>query len=164
MKKDSLICFRASVDLRESLLKVAKEDQRSLSSTIEIALTNYLKERKAFHSVKKERRQYPRKIVSLPAFINQYDSGEASLYAASVTNLSLGGLRISVPGDIKFETLIDPQTSKFQIVFTLPNENRPIILKCESRDVAELKDGVHVGASFVDADFSSYKALQSYLM
>ncbi len=54
MKKDSLICFRASKDLHESLAQVAKEDRRSLSSTIEMALNNYLKERRAFLVLKKK--------------------------------------------------------------------------------------------------------------
>jgi hypothetical protein len=47
-EKRQLICFRVSKDLHESLAQVAKEDRRSLSSTIEMALTNYLKEKKAF--------------------------------------------------------------------------------------------------------------------
>ena len=71
MKKESLISFRAGRDLHESLTRVAREDQRTLSSTIEIALTSYLKERKAFHGNKKEKRQYPRETLSIPAIINK---------------------------------------------------------------------------------------------
>ena len=54
MKKDSSICFRISKDLHKSLARVAKEDRRSLSSTIEMALNNYLKEKKTFHGVGKK--------------------------------------------------------------------------------------------------------------
>ncbi len=79
MKKDSLICFRASKDLHESLAQVAKEDQRSLSTTIEMALTNYLKERRAFKGVEKEKRQYPRKNLSVPAVINQQERGQMGI-------------------------------------------------------------------------------------
>jgi hypothetical protein len=49
-------------------------------------------------------------------------------------------------------------------VFNLPNENKPIKLFCESQRVVDASDSIYIGASFVDADFKSYKALQTYLM
>ena len=162
MKKDSLICFRASKDLHESLAQVAKEDQRSLSTTIEMALTNYLKERKAFKGVEKERRQYPRKNISVPAVINQQERGKMGIGA--ITDISLGGVKALIPKDFKHQILIDSQGSRFEIVFNLPTENRPIRVSCESSRVVDAEDSIHIGASFVDADFKSYKALQTYLM
>jgi hypothetical protein len=164
MKKDSLMCFRLSKNMRDSLAKLAREEKRSLSSMIEIVLSNYLKEKKALKGIKKEKRQYPRKTVSVPAFINQNISGEKKLHAGSVTNISLGGVHISIPQDIPGEVIFDPEKSKFEIIFTLPGENRPIRLTCESRRMVDSKEALHVGASFVDADFNSYKALNTYLM
>ena len=162
MKKDSLICFRASKDLHESLARVAKEDRRSLSSTIEMALNNYLKERKAFQSVEKEKRQYPRKILSVPAVINQEEHGQMGIGA--ITEISLGGVKVLIHKDFKNKILIDAQGSRFEIAFNLPTENKPIRLSCESARVVDAEDSIHVGASFFDADFKSYKALQTYLM
>ena len=162
MKKDSLICFRASKDLHESLDQVAKEDRRSLSSTIEMALTNYLKERKAFRGVEKEKRQYPRKPLSVPAVINQQEQGQMGI--GSITEISLGGVKVLIPKDFEHQILIDSQGSRFEIVFNLPTENKPIRLSCESARVVDAEDSIHVGAFFVDADFKSYKALQTYLM
>ena len=109
MKKDSLICFRASKDLHESLARVAREDRRSLSSTIEIALTNYLKERKAFQGVEKERRQYPRKALSVPAVIDQQESGQTGI--GTITDISLGGVRLLIPKDFKHQMLLDSRGS-----------------------------------------------------
>ena len=162
MKKDSIICFRASKDLRESLARVAKEDRRSLSSTIEMALTDYLEERKAFQGVEKEKRQYPRKALSVPAVINQQEPGQMGIGA--ITEISLGGVKVLIPKDFKHQILIDTQGSRFEIVFNLPAENKPIRLSCESNRVVDAEDSIHVGAFFVDADFKSYKALQTYLM
>ena len=162
MQKDSHISFRASKDLHESLAQVAKEDRRSLSSTIEIALTNYLKERKAFQSVDKEKRQYPRKALSVPAVINQQESGQTGIGA--ITEISLGGVRVLIPKDFKHQILIDPQGSRFEIVFNLPAENKPIRLSCESSRVVDAEDSIHIGAFFVDADFRNCRALQTYLM
>jgi hypothetical protein len=162
MKKDSLICFRAGKDLHESLTQVAKKDQRSLSSTIEIALISYLKERKEFHSIEKEKREYPRKVLSIPAMINKQDPGQ--IEAGAITEISLCGLRVLIPKDFKHEIAIDSQGSRFEIVFTLPDEAMPIKLTCESKRAVDSPESIHIGASFVDADFQSYRALQTYLM
>ena len=162
MNKDSLICFRTSKALHESLTQVAQEDRRSLSSTIEMALTKYLKERKAFQGVEKEKRQYPRKTLSVPAVIDQQELGQMAV--GSITEISLGGVKVLIPKDFKHPILINPQGSKFEIVFNLPNENKPIKLFCESQRVVDAEDSIQIGASFVDADFKSYKALQTYLM
>jgi hypothetical protein len=162
MKKNSLISFRTSKDLHESLDKVAKEDGRSLSSTIEMELTNYLKERKAFRGVEKEKRQYPRKTLSVPAVINQQERGQMGIGA--ITDISLGGVKVLIFKDFSHQILIDSQGSRFEIVFNLPTKNKPIRLSCESTRVADAEDSIHVGAFFVDADFKSYKALQTYLM
>lgn len=162
MKKDSLICFRASKEFHESLAQVAKEDSRSLSSTIEIALTNYLKERKAFRGVEKEKRQYSRKTLSVPAVISQQEQGQMGI--GSITEISLGGAKVLLPKDSKQQILIESRGSRFEIVFNLPGENKPIRLSCESARVVDAEDSTHVGAFFVDADFKSYKSLQTYLM
>ena len=162
MTKDGHISFRASKDLHESLAQVAKEDRRSLSSTIEMVLTNYLKGRKAFQGVEKEKRQYPRKALTVPAVINQQEPGQTGIGA--ITEISLGGVKVLIPKDSKHQILIDSQGSRFEIVFILPTENKPIRLSCESKRVVDAEDSIHVGAIFVDADFKSYKTLQTYLM
>ena len=162
MKKDSLICFRAIKDLHESLARVAKEDRRSLSSTIEMALNNYLKERRAFLGIEKEKRQYPRKTLSVSAVINQPEPGQIGI--GGITDISLGGVKVLIPKDFKQQILIDSQNSRFEIIFNLHAENKPIRLSCESNRVIDAEDSINVGAFFVDADFKSYKALQTYLM
>lgn len=162
MKKDKLICFRTSKELQDSLASVAKEDERSISSTIEMALIHYLKERKAFQSAEKGKRQYQRKTLSVPAVINQQELGQMAL--GSITEISLGGVRVLIPKDAKYQILMDPQGTKFEIFFNLPNETKPIKLSCESKRVVDAEGSIQVGACFVDADFMSYKTLQTYLM
>jgi replicative DNA helicase len=76
MRKESLICFRTSKDLHESLAYIAKKSRRSLSSIIEMALTSYAKERKAFQGIANDKRQYPRRALSVPVVINIRESGQ----------------------------------------------------------------------------------------
>jgi hypothetical protein len=163
MKKDSSICFRASKELHDSLLQISREDRRSLSSTIGIILSDYLNKRKvSTKDTKAEKRQYPREVLSVPAVINRPDTEQVGI--AAITEISLGGLKVLLPKDLEDRLTIDGQGSKFEVVFNLPSNNRPIRLSCESRCVVDSKDSVHIGASFVDADFQNYKALQAYLM
>ena len=145
MKKDSLICFRASSDLHESLAQIAKEDRRSLSSTIEMALNNYLKERRAFPGVEKEKRQYPRKTLSVSAVINQQKPGQMGIGA--ITDISLGGVKVLIPKDFKQQIIIDSQNSRFDIIFNLPIENKPIRLSCESNRVIDTEAALMSGLS-----------------
>lgn len=161
MKKDSPICFRVNSDLRESLAQIARKDRRSLSSTIETILINYLKEKKAFHGFIRERRKYPRKDISASAVISQPQSGKMGV--GTIANISLDGVGVLIPKDFKQQILIDEQNSKFEIVFNLPIENKPIKLSCDSNWIMDDEDIIHVGAYFIDADFKSYKALQTYL-
>jgi len=164
MKKDSLICFRVCRDVHETLTKIAQEEKRSLSSIINIVLTSYIKERKLFTGIKNERRQYPRKGILAPALIKQHGSGETKLETGSITDISLSGVRILIPKEAKFDISTDPQAAKFEIIFILPPENRPINVTCESCRIIDSDENIHVGASFVDANFHSYKALQTYLI
>ncbi len=112
----------------------------------------------------KEKRHHSRKAILAPTLIKKYDLVGTMLCTGAITNISLGGVRITIPRDVKSEITIDPQKSKFEIVFTLPNEKRPIYLACESLRVVNAKESIHVGAVFIDADLRSYKALQTYLM
>ncbi len=163
MKKESSICFRASKELHDSLLQISREDRRSLSSTIAIILSDYLNKRMASTVENKhEKRQYPRKALFAPAVVNQPDNGQERI--AAITEISLGGLKIMLPKDMEDRLKIDGLGSKFKVSFNLPSNNKSICLSCESQNVVNSKDSVHIGASFVDADFQNYKELQTYLM
>lgn len=162
MSKDSLISFRVSKDLHESLAQIAKEDGRSLSSTIEMVLNNYLKERKAFPGFEKEKRQYPRKSLAVSAVINQPKQGQIGV--GSITDISLGGLKVLIPKDFKQQIIFDSQQSTFEIIFNLPDDHKPIRMSCESNRVVDSENTINVGASFIDGDFKNYKTLQAYLM
>jgi len=120
--------------------------------------------RDVFHGFKKDKRQYPRIITSIPAFISNGRSGKEKLPIGSIIDISLGGLRISIPRGMKYKVLNGSKTTEFEIITKLPNGNKPIHLKCKSQRVVSSKDNIHVGASVIDADFRSYRAFKNYLM
>ena len=82
----------------------------------------------------------------------------------AITEISLGGVKVLVLKDSKNQILIDSQGWRFEITFNLPMENKPLSLSCESTRMVDAQETIQVGASFVDADFNSYKTLQTYLM
>ena len=160
MKKDLTICFRTSDDLRTSLEKIAADERRSLSSIIETILYDFLKQKKALQSLKKERRRYPRKPVSFPTFVYKSGSEEQALQPGTIVDISLGGIRILIPYDAKVD-----ETANMGTLFTLPNEKVPLKMHCAVNRVIPAEENIkEVGASFVDSDFASYQKLQNYLV
>jgi hypothetical protein len=164
MNKDITICFRTDSEIRNGLKKIAEEERQTISSIIEMALYTFLKEKKALHGVGQERRQYNRKPVSLPAFIMEKDMAVGGLKTGKVVDISLGGIRLCVPRGVKLEISTDSETEEIHIVFTLPEAMQPVNVKCKPQRIYESEDDLHIGASFVDADFQSYQALQKYLI
>ncbi len=160
MRKELTICFRTSDDLRASLEKIAAEERRSLSSVIETILYDFLKQKKVLQSLKKERRRYPRKPVSLPTFVYKGNSEEQALQPGTIVDISLGGIRILIPYDAKVD-----EAANIGTLFTLPNEKIPLKMQCTvHRVIPAEEDTKEVGASFVDSDFVSYQKLQNYLI
>ena len=162
VSKDTTISFRVSKDLSTSLAKVAREEKRSVSSLIETVLTGYLRERKALQGAEVERRHYPRKALLIPAVVNQEEQGQMAVGA--IADISLSGVGIDIARDEKYQIPVGPEGVRFELIFNLPSENRLIHMSCESKRVVETNDGTRVGASFSDADFKAYQALQTYLM
>ncbi|HYA14952.1 MAG TPA: PilZ domain-containing protein, partial [Syntrophales bacterium] len=57
----------------------------------------------------KERRHHSRKAILAPTLIKKYDLVSETLCTGAITDISLGGARITIPKDVKCEILLDPQ-------------------------------------------------------
>ena len=55
------------------------------------------------------------------------------------------------------------ESTEFSIIFTLPNEQQPIKIKCQSRYLLATEKGVEIGAKIIDPDAQIYHTLQKYL-
>jgi PilZ domain len=162
--KNSTICFRTSEDLRNALEKISIKERRSMSSTIKTILYEYVEGRKELKYVKKDRRNYPRKIIGAPALINQFGSEGKISHAGIVLDISLNGFQISIPNDYGFELREDSEGSRISVVFTLPDSKKPINVLCEPKWVNPSDSETKIGAFFVDTDYASNQALQNYLL
>jgi hypothetical protein len=164
MSKNITICFRTSEDLRNELEIIAKEERRSVSSTIETILCKLIEDRREEKRVKEEKRRYPRKTVTVPALVRELGSDDKTVQAGIVLDISLGGLQISIPNDYQYDIREDRETSRISIIFTLPDSKRPLTMQCIPKCVHPTDSETRVGLSFVDTDFASHQALQNYLV
>ncbi len=164
MKKEITICFRTNEELRGALEVLAREDRRSLSSAIELILTDYLRKNRDFPGRdQQERRRYQRKHVTIPAYVKTYE-GDTSQHGAVIHDLSLGGVCLTVPKECVSQIRESGEKSQFEASFVLPNGRDSIRVVCKPERVVPSNGNVYVGASFVDAEFSTYQHLQQYLV
>lgn len=162
MKKETIICFRTSEEVRKALEAIARADRRSLPSTVEIILTDYLDKGIAMPR-RKERRRYPRKTVQLPAYVALRGSALAP-HGAVVLDVSLGGMNVSMPKDCVPTMYESSEKPEFEASFVVPGLGEPIRLVCRTERMVPSNGDVRVGASFADADFVNYRNLQQFLM
>jgi hypothetical protein len=163
MKKNVSICFRTSAAIRDALSNIAEEERKSVSSVIESIIYQHLKTGIAIDGIGKERRRFLRKKVSLPAFIDAADSRKREFEAGTVLDISMGGIRFSVPKGTKFEAQNGSNDSEFSVLFILPEESKPVRIKCRTMQIYDESQVLQIGAAFMDADFNSYRALHNYL-
>lgn len=164
MKKEITICFRTNEELRGALEAVARDDRRSLSSAIELILTDYLKKNRDFPEKEhKEKRRYQRKRIAIPAYVKTCETDTAQ-HGAVILDMSLGGICLSVPKECVSQIYEAGESSQFETSFVLPESNKNVHFVCKTERVVPSNGNVYVGASFVDAEFSNYQQLQQYLM
>jgi hypothetical protein len=164
MGKDVTICFRTTETLRRALEKISTEDRRSVSSTIENVLYQFLEKGKELKNIQGEKRRFPRKKIAAPALIREFGSDQATPLPGVVLDISLGGLQISVPDTYEVEIEEDKKNARISIVFTLPEVKKSLSMQCVPQHVVRSNGETTIGASFADTDFMSYQTLQNYLI
>lgn len=164
MKKDSLICFRVCRHVQEAMVNVSIEEREALSSIVNVVLSNYLQMREMIKKTDFERRSHERKAFLTPALIKHFGPKGTKLNTAVITDISLGGVQVTILKDARHEMTSAPLTLKFEIVFSLPNDDSPVYMTCEPRRIVDSPNSVRVGAAFTSDESDSHKKLQTYLM
>jgi hypothetical protein len=160
MQKDTLISFRLSHELRESLQKMAQEERRSVSGVIETLLLQGLKGRKLLPA--EDRRGYSRREVVLPALIFNPATGET--YCGTVKDISLTGLRISFSNGAAQMIERDNDHCIVNINFPLPEEEVAVLVACKAERIMGVNGNAEAGMSFVNCDFIYYQKLRNFLL
>lgn len=163
MHKDKTICFQTSWEIMSFLEKIAAEEGRSVSSVVETVVSKYFKENKSFANFCHNRRRFERKKVDLPALISDSRLQHWEFKTGTTQDISIGGIRFSLPQGINVDALQNVSPTEFSIIFSLPDNLRPINAKCLTRRVYESEEDIQIGAELMHRDFLTFTAIQKYM-
>lgn len=161
-EKDRTICFQTTSYVLRAVEEIAQEENRSVSETVEEIVFRHLQGKKALnHNV--NRRRSERKQVAFPSYIGDPRWQRRDFVAGMVTDISLGGVRVSIPAGTRVKIESCGEEAQFSVIFTPPDGLWPIHLKCRPRWVAETGEAVQIGGSLINPDLNAYRVLQKYL-
>lgn len=163
MQKGTMISFRATEDFGNILKEIARSKKTTVSGLIDSILREYLETQVKREDLLGDRRKFPRHRGTIPAIINGQNGKKVVFHASKITDISLGGVNLVVPKDDLSDGYVNDSLGHFEVVFALPEQEKPIMFMCQAERIDQARDCYRIGASFADTDMNSYQALQNYL-
>jgi hypothetical protein len=163
MEKDTTICFQTTPDIRDAIEGMAEKEKRCVSEVIESILNEHLKGNKALKCVSQNRRRSERKPVFLPAFIGDPRWQRRDFIAATIQDISFGGIRVSIPKGTRVKIDNYGNEAQFSVIFSVPDTLWPIHMECRPKWIADSEESLQLGAAIVNPDLNVYKVIQKYL-
>jgi hypothetical protein len=164
MMKDKEICFTTSAEVKDQIEELARLKGQDTDALLEYIVVCYLDKYKGRFNGK-EKRSFPRCDTSIPVVVQiQFDNNETHYRTGEIMDISMGGVRISLPKHdmINYELIMN--ASSLEILFKLPEISQTITFKCEPRRMSDNQEALHLGASFLDADIYSQQALHKFVV
>lgn len=124
--------------------------------------TSRVKDNNAITGIDQDRRKSERRRVALPAFVGSVHSDVRDFETGTVLDISLGGIRFSVPKGTTIELRTDGDTNELSVIFTLPNNHWRTNVICRPQRIFESANNVQIGASVLNPDYFYTKALHEY--
>ncbi len=124
--------------------------------------TSRVKDNNAIRGIDQDRRRSERRKVALPAFIGDAHSDTRDFETGTVLDISLGGIRFSVPKGTTVELRTDGDRNEFSVIFTLPNNHWRTNVICRPQRIFESANNVQIGASVLNPDYFYTKSLHKY--
>ncbi len=121
-----------------------------------------VKDNNAIKGIDQDRRKSERRKVALPAFIGDAHSDARNFETGIVLDVSLGGIRFSVPKGTTIELRTDGDTNALSVIFTLPNNHWRTNVICRPQRIFESANKVQIGASVLNPDYFYAKSLHTY--
>jgi hypothetical protein len=158
------ICFQTTSEIRDVLERIAAEKNQSVSFIVESIVDRYLKDHAAVEDIAPSRRRLERKHARLQAYIGDPRWQRKDFEQGTILDISLLGIRLSVPKGTTLEIPEKGKTSEFCIIFNLPDHHWPIQIKCLPKWTIESEQDVQLGLELVNHDVYAFKALQKYMI
>jgi hypothetical protein len=163
IEKDTTICFRTTSDIRNAIEEIAEKENGSVSAVVESIVYHHLRGNKALKCVFQNRRRSEREKVSFPAFIGDPRWQRRDFIAATIQDISFGGIRVSIPKGTRVKIDNYGKEAEFSVIFSVPDTLWPIHVECRPKWVADSEESFQLGAALVNPDLTAYKVMQKYL-
>jgi hypothetical protein len=160
------VCFPLEEQELSALRTIASAEQLSDSEVARrIVLAHLDHHAQDGRTEDDDRRKYQRKPSQIPVVIQIHYSNENNrIMSGVILDISVGGVKISLPKGSKANMEILEDSSHLEILFRFPEEADPAIFTCLPKRADLDNDELHIGAVFVDGKFSSQQALYRYIM
>ena len=152
-KRTSMCSFRVEPSLKKRLQSIAKQRARSLSSLIEQVLQDFLESQKSdlpLEATQKDRRQYPRKEVLLPARWRLRKEKEAVEHDVLIKNISSGGAYTEYMNGQVYRLFENEQPLSLELIVRFPGSQEPVELVCEPKRFHVTKECLGVGLHYTE--------------
>ena len=163
MEKDTTICFQTSFHVNKLLEDIAAERKTTVSSVVDDIVRSHFKESKESDKPEHDRRRFERKVVDLSAYLGNSNWQRREFEAITILDISIGGVKFSIPKGTKLEIKTGCEIDKFIIIFRLPNYSWPISIEISPQRIFETEHEIQIGAALLNPDYCAYTALQSFL-
>jgi hypothetical protein len=154
-RKNTKISFRTDDATLAKLKAICRVENKTVSSLIEDVLTEYVLCQEAPLSYEGEKRQSPRKQCSISGVIFSKDRDKVIYSNSTIVNLSLSSMQIivkNVPPELTFE-------DGFKILFSLPNQEHPLLIPCQFVRATRLR-----GESMIVAQFECDSPMEKSML
>lgn len=153
------LCFRTTLENIEKLEDIAEAQGLPVSDLVSEIVDKHLRQSDRYLG-DTEKRRHMRYPAHLPAVIQiDYDESETHYKIGTILDISLSGVRVSIPLNENLGSRVKNQCPDFEIMFHMPNNTITIRCKCTPRRIVSADNYVHLGSEFVDNDFECSRAL-----
>ena len=159
-RKNTKISFRTDDVTLTKLKTVCRIENKTISSLIEDVLTEYVLCQENPLTSQGEKRQSPRKQCSIPAVIFSVQQGTTHYRNCTIVNISSSSMQII----LKRLPQTDIPEHSFDILFSLPNHEHPMLFSCEFIRASHIHDESMIVAGFVCPDEPEKSILEQYLL
>jgi hypothetical protein len=163
MMEDNTVRFQISPEMKRLLEKTAARERKTVSSVVESIIRQYFRNEKEVEAISRNRRRFERKPASIPAYVGDTRWQRHDFVAGTILDISLGGIKMSIPKGTRVEFRTAGVPDEFNVVFTIPTCLWPISMRISPRRVIESAEDIRFGACLINPSFQAYSALQKCL-
>ena len=164
MRKEVIYSLRMSKQVRDSLYRIAREEQRTVASLLDKIIQDYLAQRGGFTAAQgaADQRWFTRREVFRPAQLLLTVDEEKREHTIVILDISLGGVLIGFPKSEDLQ-LKPGNGSQFDLYLQMPEQTQPLCVACKTHRVEDSGHALRVGASFMKTNADALQSLKGYL-